>query len=86
VGAADVLIRGLMPVGLVVAVGPAVTIALIERLSNTSRMARGHRFGKISQTKTRSRSTLRSEVGVACIRLKKREEVAMRWMSFIGTN
>jgi hypothetical protein len=78
-----------MPLGVAVAetaavmVAATVTISLIGRLSKISRMAVGQLSGKISQMKTRSRSTSRPGAGAACVRARRKKEVVIRWINFI---
>jgi len=66
-----------------VIVAATVTILLIGRLSKILRIAVGQLSSKISQMKTRSRSTLRLGAGAACVRARRKKEVVIRWINFI---
>jgi hypothetical protein len=70
-------------VGAAVMVAATVTILLIGMLSKALRMAVGQLFSKISQTKTRLRSTARLRAGAACVRVRRKKEVVVKWMNFI---
>lgn len=66
-----------------VMVAAIVRILLTGRLSKALRMAVGQLSSKISQMKTRSRSTSRLGAGAACVRARRKKEVVIRWTNFI---
>lgn len=58
-----------------------VTLAFWGRSSKALRMAVGHWFDKISQASLRS--VTGPEVGVVCVRARRKKEVVVRWMNFM---
>jgi hypothetical protein len=72
---ADVKVGGLKPLGAI------LTKVLVGRLSKASRMAVGHWSSNTSQR--RRRSATGSEVGAACVRAMRKEEMVARWINCI---